>query len=246
MTIIRTAPWTIETVLEEIVTAIVPRFAPARILLFGSRARGDHREDSDYDIMVVVDVPDPRAATAIHRLVSRPERSVDVIATTTEDFERRRTDVGTLEYVAVREGRVLYDREPLAPVRVVREPAGVPESYAEWVERAASDFRMMELSSGNAAVADGTTFHAHQCAEKYLKAKLVLIGVAPPRTHSLAGLLELSDPRIRANAVMRDACALLDGLWSKARYPEQPLPTVEEAADAVRAARRVRVELGFS
>jgi len=30
-----------------------------RVVLFGSRARGDHREDSDYDIAVFIDSPGP-------------------------------------------------------------------------------------------------------------------------------------------------------------------------------------------
>jgi predicted nucleotidyltransferase len=29
------------------------KFSPERVILFGSRARGDHLQDSDYDIIVV-------------------------------------------------------------------------------------------------------------------------------------------------------------------------------------------------
>ena len=40
------------TQLEEIAELIVTNFDPKRIILFGSHARGDQREDSDVDLFV--------------------------------------------------------------------------------------------------------------------------------------------------------------------------------------------------
>ena len=40
--------------LDEIVRRLVDTLAPERVYLFGSRARGDAREDSDYDLLVTV------------------------------------------------------------------------------------------------------------------------------------------------------------------------------------------------
>ncbi|HXT14349.1 MAG TPA: HEPN domain-containing protein [Gemmatimonadaceae bacterium] len=235
-----------DTALEDIVSAIVPAFAPARILLFGSRARGEQHDDSDYDIMVLFDDESPRAEAEIHGLVSRASRPVDVIATTVDRFERRRTDVGTLEFVVAREGQILYERQSSPPPRVVRERPAIPESFGEWVERAESDYLMMNRGVGDARTADATAFHAHQCVEKYLKANLVLRGVAPPRTHVLAKLLELSVASIRADARTSDACALLDRLWPLSRYPKERRPTTEEVAAAVEAATLVRAALTLS
>lgn len=51
--------------LDQITRAIVERFQPKRILLFGSRARGDARPDSDVDIFVEMETqarPPERAA----------------------------------------------------------------------------------------------------------------------------------------------------------------------------------------
>ena len=39
--------------LSEIVAKIVKEIHPERIILFGSRARGDARDDSDVDLMVI-------------------------------------------------------------------------------------------------------------------------------------------------------------------------------------------------
>lgn len=43
--------------LPDIVQATVAAVTPARIILFGSRARGDSRPDSDLDLLVVLDDP---------------------------------------------------------------------------------------------------------------------------------------------------------------------------------------------
>lgn len=43
-----------DPILDEIVRRLVCEFAPERIYLFGSQARGDAGPDSDYDLMVVV------------------------------------------------------------------------------------------------------------------------------------------------------------------------------------------------
>jgi predicted nucleotidyltransferase len=39
---------------SEIIACITQAVRPWRIVLFGSRARGDHRDESDYDIYVEV------------------------------------------------------------------------------------------------------------------------------------------------------------------------------------------------
>ncbi len=40
---------------EHLLDQVVSVFHPRRVILFGSRARGDAREDSDFDLVVVVD-----------------------------------------------------------------------------------------------------------------------------------------------------------------------------------------------
>ena len=47
---------------EALLGQVVEGFDPRRVILVGSRARGDARQDSDYDLVVVLDdaVPDDR------------------------------------------------------------------------------------------------------------------------------------------------------------------------------------------
>jgi HEPN domain-containing protein/predicted nucleotidyltransferase len=232
-----------DPVLDEIVASIVARFAPMSIVLFGSRARGDHGAGSDYDLMVVVD-SDTSSAEACERAIrsgmSAPGRWVDAFVPTALDFARRSEDVGTLEYSAKREGRILYESCASGKPPRVRERPRVPESFAEWTERAESDYVTMALALGDDRVTDAAAFHAHQCAEKYLKAALIRRGIQPPRTHQLTAVLGLSETALHANADVRAACVVLEELWPKARYPRQQRPTAEEAAAAARAARIVR------
>lgn len=42
-------------IVSEIVATLLSRFTPRRVYLFGSRARGDARSDSDYDFLIEID-----------------------------------------------------------------------------------------------------------------------------------------------------------------------------------------------
>jgi predicted nucleotidyltransferase len=92
------------------VRRIVRRFRPERIILFGSRARGDARPDSDIDLLIVMavegSVRDKRLE--IRQALHDSPFPLDVIVTRPEDFAWRKDVVGTIEWPAAREGRVLY------------------------------------------------------------------------------------------------------------------------------------------
>ena len=81
-----------ESVIDLIARTIVDRLHPRRVILIGSRARGDARPDSDYDIVVEFD-PDARTeidlvGEVMAQLVG-VHRPIDVIARRTGEIERR-------------------------------------------------------------------------------------------------------------------------------------------------------------
>ena len=103
---------TIDDAIDSMVRRIVRRFRPERVILFGSRARGQARPDSDVDLLVVMPVEGLKHRKQVEIRVALHDIRVpkDIIVTTPEDFAWRKDVIGTIEYPAVREGKVLYAR----------------------------------------------------------------------------------------------------------------------------------------
>lgn len=101
-----------DNVIQAMVRRIVEQFDPDRIILFGSHARGDAGPDSDVDLLVVMPVEGPTRKKAVEIRVALHDVNVpkDIVVTTPEAFAWRQHVVGTIEWPAVREGRVLYGR----------------------------------------------------------------------------------------------------------------------------------------
>ena len=100
-----------DPLLDEAVRRLVDAFRPEQIYLFGSRARGDSREDSDYDLMVVVsdsDLPPHRRAQHAHLALRNVHVAADILVWTRQEFDRFLPVVGSLAATIVREGRLLY------------------------------------------------------------------------------------------------------------------------------------------
>src|SRR6184192_2234682 len=105
-------PTTVRAQIDRMVRRIVKQFAPEQIILFGSQARGDAGPDSDVDLVVVMPV---EGSVVEKRLEIRGALHgipfpVDVVVTTPEEFAWRKDFVGTIEWPAAREGKVLYAR----------------------------------------------------------------------------------------------------------------------------------------
>jgi len=99
------------TSVEEAVNRIVEQFHPAKVILFGSRARGEAAADSDVDLLVVMDVTGSKRRKAVEIDLALADRTfpLDLIVVTPGEFDRYRDVTGHVVYPAVREGKVLYD-----------------------------------------------------------------------------------------------------------------------------------------
>src|SRR3954468_16852360 len=101
-----------DEIIAEMIRRIVERFDPLQIILFGSRARGDHRPDSDVDLLVVFpQIENTRTqAVAIMSALRGMGMAKDVVVTTPDEIKRRGKLIGTVLEPALREGRILYER----------------------------------------------------------------------------------------------------------------------------------------
>ena len=75
--------------IDHVVSTIAERFHPRRIILFGSRARGDHRPDSDIDLFIEMELdPDVKGrerVRRIHRAFDRYPCAMDIIVYTPKE-----------------------------------------------------------------------------------------------------------------------------------------------------------------
>jgi predicted nucleotidyltransferase len=103
---------TTHELIADMTDRIARDFHPLRIILFGSHARGDATADSDVDLLVVLpEAPDKRqAAIAIRRVLRDLPVSKDIVVTTPDEIARRGDLIGPVLRPALREGKVLYER----------------------------------------------------------------------------------------------------------------------------------------
>lgn len=98
--------------INRMVQRIVAKFHPQQVILFGSQARGDATADSDVDLLVVMDFEGTARDKRLEIRLALHDILVpkDIIVTRPEDFAWRKDIVGTIEWPAAREGKVLYSR----------------------------------------------------------------------------------------------------------------------------------------
>lgn len=115
-----------------------------------------------------------------------------------------------------------------------------PET-AEWIEKAEGDFRTAEREKSTAEYPnyDAACFHAQQCAEKYLKARLVEAEKDFPKTHDLSAILNLVLPLEPLWETLREDLERLTDLGVEVRYPGTTAD-LEDADEAMRTAQQVR------
>lgn len=103
---------TTNELIADMTDRIARDFDPLRIILFGSHARGDATSDSDIDLLVVLaEAPDQRqAAIEIRRALRDIPVSKDIVVTTPDEIARRGDLIGPVLRPALREGKVLYER----------------------------------------------------------------------------------------------------------------------------------------
>jgi len=229
----------ITTVPRALLEAVVRRFDPVEVILFGSRARGDAGLDSDWDLLVVVDDGARRAED--FDAGSPWPREAHVFACERSAFEARRDVVGSMANMADEDGAVVWRRAGL-PAERARRRRVVPETerWAEagrWIDRAGKDLAAARVMlEAEANLVENAAFHLQQAVEKTLKG---LLAAGAVRFRKVHGLGELAD---KVAGLFPSLAPDLDDLdrytaWVIAgRYddaPTQGAPITRENVDAL-------------
>jgi predicted nucleotidyltransferase len=105
-------PAVTDELLEEVVRRIRSVGAPRAIVLFGSRARGDARPDSDLDLLIVEesDLPRFKRSGRYRRALRGVFPAKDVVVWTSGEIAEWRDVPNAFITSILTEGRVLYER----------------------------------------------------------------------------------------------------------------------------------------
>jgi HEPN domain-containing protein len=118
------------------------------------------------------------------------------------------------------------------------------EVVREWIAKAEGDFATAsrEYAVTDNPNYDAVCFHLQQCAEKYMKALLIVKGVTPPKTHDLVELDRRLAPVCPEWQWPVEELRLLSRSAVIFRYPGE-FAEREEAEAAFDVCRRLRERL---
>jgi len=111
----------------------------------------------------------------------------------------------------------------------------------EWIDKAEGDWAtlMREYRVRKNPNYDAVCFHAQQCAEKYLKARLFDSGISFLKTHDLERLLNDLSPIEPSWISMRNEAIVLTSFAVEFRYPGIKAAK-SDSKEAVKHCRQIR------
>jgi predicted nucleotidyltransferase len=97
---------------ERLVSRIVEAVHPLRIILFGSRARGDAKPNSDVDLLIVMPDGTHRRQTTqrLYREIQDAGVAIDMLVATPSDLHKHKSTPGYVYKAILQEGRDVYPR----------------------------------------------------------------------------------------------------------------------------------------
>jgi predicted nucleotidyltransferase len=100
-------------IIEEVVRRIVEVVQPEKIVLFGSRARGDARAGSDLDLLVIAKSKEPRyrRSVPLYGALSDIQVPMDILVYSPKEVKEWSGVRQAFVTTALREGQVIYERQ---------------------------------------------------------------------------------------------------------------------------------------
>jgi len=220
---------------------------PAKIVLFGSRARNDHKPDSDLDILIIESSEEAaiQRRSAYEDSLKGAYPEVTVIVKSLPEVEKWKFVPSQILTTALREGKVLYEHPEWErySALVVAESSEhyTPADLAkQWFDKGDEDLKLAQLGLDHDGPYALLCFHAQQAVEKYLKSYLALHNVTITKTHDLDSLVVEINRFCSALELTNMALKIMTGYAISGRYDLHFDPDREEVDEALQIARQVR------
>ena len=120
-----------------------------RLILFGSQARMDANKDSDIDLLVIVDEKNDRFETYCMIKYVLDWKDTNVVVETPSTIKHHGKMRGCIQYYAVREGLVLYQRDDSDQLIGDIDNAGYAEQTEYWLAVAETQLKEAARFNGN-------------------------------------------------------------------------------------------------
>ena len=176
---------------------------PNTVILFGSRARGDHQPTSDVDLLIIYRKETTTPASRIKRAIKAyftehpPELGVDIVPMEMERFEYSRRAKNHVAGQAMRDG-IIMNGEKLDFSNNYEDD--YPESWPDVKQRLQATYRHLGTFDREFSHPEGEQesygFHAQQAVENAMKAWMSAADIDYHRIHDLEDAAEriLNDP----------------------------------------------------
>ncbi len=195
--------------------AVYDAVRPDSVILFGSRARGDHRADSDIDLLVISDdhasrdarMKARKAASDAARQIYGDYFGADLVWMPRDKYQECRGGINHVAAQAARDGVDMngekedYEHDP--------ERSFDWADVRQWVINADRNLSDMDTLIAGSGSQEAIGFHAQQALENILKGWISAFGAEYGNTHELEELLSI----IRNNPDENDTPAGEELAW---------------------------------
>ena len=232
--------------IEAMAARLRDEYGAEAVILYGSRADGRARADSDVDLLIIkagLSEDGIERFQEMNSILSEVKEgySLDTRLYTPEQIERTLARGDHFVQDIILRGRVLYKRENFAKyVELAEESYNMAPQDSEypedWLQTAEEDYRMgLYLLEGG--YPRGAGYNLQQAIEKFFKAYLIRQGWRLQRTHDLVELLEDALQYDTTLEEYRSVCGQVAKYSTAGRYPttrDSDLPVMDD--ENVRAA----------